>query len=251
MELDRHFTYLPLMSLAAYGQDGIGPVSLSSLSEKFNELEESDIGVLFDLSQPEGDVLGHPDASSILADCESRGLPVTLRLPFKNLKPRKSILDVLCQRGLVDEIRLMDFKDEIEKAGFFQSLLKLSPEMVRRMALEVDVFEFPPTALDAMAKPVMPEERRDTDIPYGAQRSLRLPRVLLRLDEDADPFEAEYEQKVSHWKAELTGLLKFARISFDVGAYQAIQPHRIASFMRPVEKRVPVFFVSDVLCGEG
>jgi len=250
MELDRHFTYLPLMSVDAYEQDGIHPISLSALVEKFDELEESDVGILFDLSRPEGDVLGHPDAASILSVCESRGLSVTLRLPFNILKPKKTILEVLSQRGLVDEIRLMDFNEEIEKAGFFQSLLKLNPEMVRRMALEVDLFALAPTALDAMAKPVMPEERRDTDIPYGARRALRLPRVLLKLDEEADPFEPEYEQKVSHWKAELTGLLKFARISFDVGAYQAIQPHRIASFMRPVEKRVPVFFVSDVLCGE-
>lgn len=245
MELDRHFTYLPLMPIDVYGQNGIGPVSLTSLAEKFSELEEGDIGALFDLSRPEGDMLGHPDAASILHECESRGLPVTLRLPFKSLKPKKNILEVLCQRGLVDEIRLMDLNNEIEKAGFFQSLLKLSPEMIRRTALEIDVFELPPTALDAMAKPVMPEERRDTDIPYGAQRALRLPRVLLRLDEEADPFEPEYEQKVSNWKAELTGMLKFARIGFDIGAYHALQPHRIASFMRPVERKSPVFFVSD------
>ena len=247
MQLDKHFMYLPALSLDPYSEAGRTPCPLPSLIARLDELEEQEMGVLFDMTRPEGDILGHPDASVLLQACEERGIAVAVRVAHPALKACKASLDVLSQRGWLSEIRLVASREEIEKSGFFQGLLKLDPESLRRTSLEIDILSLSPASLDALSKSILPDERRDTDIAYNPARAMVLPRILLRLDPDSDPFEPGFEASMIAWRAELTGLLRVARIAFDVAAYQALQPHRIASFVRPVGKKSPVFFVNDAI----
>jgi len=247
MQLDKHFMYLPALSLDPYSEAGRTPCPLPSLIARLDELEEQEMGVLFDMTRPEGDILGHPDASALLQACEERGIAVAVRVAHPALKACKASLDVLSQRGWLSEIRLVASREEIEKSGFFQGLLKLNPESLRRTSLEIDILSLSPASLDALSKSILPDERRDTDIAYNPARAMVLPRILLRLNPDADPFEPGFEASMIAWRAELTGLLRVARIAFDVAAYQALQPHRIASFVRPVGKKSPVFFVNDAI----
>lgn len=245
MQLDKHFMYMPSMSLDAYAQAGRTPLDIHSLLERLDDLEDNEMGALFEMTRAEGDLLGHPEMMALLQACEARGIAVTIRVHHNALKACKTTLDALSQQGLLAEIRLVACHDEIEKSGFFQSLLKLSPASLHRTSLEIDILKTLPATLDPLSKSILPHERRDTDIVFDVTRAQSLPRIQLRMDAAADPFEPDFEAHIQAWRAELTGLLRVVRIAFDVASYRAIQPGRIASFVRPVSRRAPVFFVHD------
>lgn len=245
MQLDKHFMYMPSMSLDAYAQAGRTPLDIHSLLERLDDLEDNEMGALFDMTRAEGDLLGHPEMMALLQACEARGIAVTIRVHHNALKACKTTLDALSQQGLIAEIRIVACHEEIEKSGFFQSLLKLSPASLRRAALEIDILKTLPASFDPLTKSILPHERRDMDIVFDVTRAQSLPRIQLRMDAAADPFEPAFEAHIHAWRAELTGLLRVVRIAFDVASYQAIQPGRIASFVRPVSRRAPVFFVYD------
>lgn len=205
-----------------------------------------DVHLLFDVRDAASDIFMADKALKVFECAADIGVNVVIRMEYGRLRSKKSSLEILCGQGLVDEVRIHDGGGRLAKGGLFQRLARHHPDLVRRLAVEVDIFAHMPTLLDELVKPMLPEERRDRPIDFTFARTLRMPKVCLVASGEVDVFSKAFEERVETWKAELPWIAEHVRVSFDEDAYRILSPERIANLTRSRERRKPVFFVSKI-----